>query len=70
MLFKTGWGRFISPLWVATGLMHVNELVTAGRNWGPISAYTLFGFSLLPTGAYVLWVVGQEATVHRRLLAS
>lgn len=55
MLFMPGWGRFISPLWVATGIMHMSELVPPGHNWGPISAYTLLGASLLAAGAFVFW---------------
>ena len=54
MLFMPGRGRFIFPLWITTGIMHMSELVPPGRNWGPISAYTLLGASLLATGAFVL----------------
>lgn len=60
MLFMPGRGRLTSPLWVAAGVMHVSELVIPGRNWGPISAYTLLGASLLATGVFVLWGMGQE----------
>lgn len=69
MLFMSGWGRFISPLWVAAGLMHVSELTTPGSNWGPISAYTLLGVSLFATGAFVLWGISQETTTRARTTA-
>lgn len=73
MLFMPGWGRFVSPVWVVAGTMGVPELAVPGRNWGPISGFTLIGASLALTGAFVLWGLirqGASASPLRTAVSS
>lgn len=55
VLWLPGWARFASPLWVASGLMGITELVRPGINWGPVAGFTLAGAAVAVTGAFVLW---------------
>lgn len=55
VLFLPGSARFASPLWVASGLMGITELVRPGVSWGPIAGFTLGGAAVALTGAFVLW---------------
>lgn len=62
-----GWARFASPLWVASGLMGVTELVRPGVNWGPISGFTLGGAAVAVTGAFVLWGLPKKEAAETTL---
>jgi hypothetical protein len=62
MLLLPGWGRLASPLWVASGIMGIPELVRPGIHWGPVAGFTLAGAAVAVTGASVLW---GSAEVHR-----
>jgi hypothetical protein len=55
VLWLPGWARVTSPLWVASGLMGITELVRPGVGWGAVSRFTLHGTAVAVTGAYVLW---------------
>jgi hypothetical protein len=55
VLTLPSWGRFASPLWVASGVMGIPELVRPGINWGPVASFTLLGAAMGVTGAFVLW---------------
>lgn len=54
MLSLPSWGRFASPIWVASGIMWIPELVRPGINWGPIASFTLLGAAIGVTGAFIL----------------
>lgn len=49
------WGRLASPLWIASGVMGIPELVRPGINWGPVASFTLLGAAIGVTGAFVIW---------------
>lgn len=55
VLSLPGWAKLASPLWVASGLMGITQLVRPGVNRGPIAGFTLGGASVAVTGAFVLW---------------
>jgi len=55
VLWLPGWARFASPLWVASGIMGITELVRPGISWGPVAGFTLAGAAVAVTGALVLW---------------
>lgn len=55
ILALPSWGRLASPLWVASGVMGIPELVRPGVNWGPVASFTLLGAAIGVTGAFVLW---------------
>ncbi len=55
VLTLPSWGRLASPLWVASGVLGIPELVRPGINWGPIASFTLLGAAVGVTGAFVLW---------------
>lgn len=67
MLFMPGWGRFTSPVWVVAATMGIPELAVPGRNWGPISGFTLIGAALAATGAFVLWGLAEESESAEQL---
>lgn len=62
VLSLPSWGRLASPIWVASGVMGIPELVRPGIHWGPIASFTLLGVAIGLTGAFVLW--GQSNTVE------
>lgn len=55
VLSLPNWGRLASPLWIASGVMGIPELVRPGINWGPIASFTLLGAAIGVTGAFVIW---------------
>lgn len=55
VLSLPGWGRLASPLWVASGVMGIPELVRPGIHWGPIASFTLLGAAIAVTGAFIVW---------------
>lgn len=55
ILALPSWGRLASPLWVASGVMGIPELVRPGVHWGPVASFTLLGAAISVTGAFVLW---------------
>ena len=57
ILALPSWGRLASPLWVASGVMGIPELVRPGVNWGPVASFTLLGAAISVTGAFVLWSI-------------
>jgi hypothetical protein len=61
ILALPNWGRLASPLWVASGIMGIPELVRPGSNWGPIASFTLLGAAVGVTGAFVLWGMSRTA---------
>lgn len=63
ILSVPGWGRLASPLWVASGVMGIPELVRPGIHWGPIASFTLLGAAIGVTGAFILW--GPGITVEQ-----
>lgn len=65
VLTLPNWGRIATPLWVASGIMAIPELVRPGSRWGPIAAFTLLGAAIAVTGAFVLW--GMRTGVQRTL---
>lgn len=54
ILWLPGWARLATPLWVASGILGVTELVRPGVSWGPISGFTLGGAAIAVVGAFVL----------------
>jgi hypothetical protein len=54
VLSLPAWGRFASPIWVASGVMGIPELVRPGIHWGPIASFTLLGAAIGVTGAFTL----------------
>ncbi|MGD2044234.1 MAG: hypothetical protein PVJ28_11330 [Acidimicrobiia bacterium] len=54
ILSLPNWGRLASPIWVASGIMGIPELVRPGINWGPIASFTLLGAAIGVTAAFVL----------------
>jgi hypothetical protein len=64
VLWLPGWARFVSPLWVASGIMGITELVRPGVSWGPIAGFTLAGAAVALTGAFVLWVPSSREPVE------
>lgn len=67
ILFLPGWARFATPLWVASGILGITELVRPGVSWGPISGFTLGGAAVAVTGAFVLWSLHTEDPVERSI---
>ena len=63
VLWLPGWARFTSPLWVASGIMGITELVRPGTSWGPIAGFTLGGAAVAVTGAFVLWGLSSKSAV-------
>lgn len=57
ILALPSWGRLASPLWVASGVMGIPELVRPGVHWGPVASFTLLGAAIGLTGASVLWSI-------------
>lgn len=55
ILALPSWGRLASPLWVASGVMGIPQLVQPGVEWGPVASFTLLGAAVGVTGAAVLW---------------
>ena len=55
ILALPSWGRLASPIWVASGVMGIPELVPPGIHWGPIASFTLLGAAVGVTGAFTLW---------------
>lgn len=55
VLLLPRWARFASPLWVASGIMGITELVRPGISWGPVAGFTLLGAAIAVTGAFVIW---------------
>ena len=55
VLSLPNWGRFASPIWVASGIMGIPELVRPGINWGPIASFSLLGAAIAVTGVFVVW---------------
>lgn len=54
ILSEPSWGRLASPIWVASGVMGIPELVRPGIHWGPIAGFTLLGAAVAVTGAYTI----------------
>lgn len=63
ILALPSWGRLASPIWVASGVMGIPELVLPGRHWGPIAGFTLAGAAIAVTGAFIVW--GVSSTTDR-----
>ena len=63
ILALPSWGRLASPLWIASGIMGIPELVRPGINWGPIASFTLLGAALGVTGAFCVWGI-DNSTEH------
>jgi len=59
------WGRLASPLWVASGVMGIPELVQPGIHWGPIASFTLLGAAIGVTGAFLLWGPNVAAQIDQ-----
>jgi hypothetical protein len=59
VLYLPGWGRWASPLWIASGTLGLPSLVREGVTWGPISAFTFFGAAIAVTGIFVLLGLDQ-----------
>jgi hypothetical protein len=59
ILALPNWGRLASPIWVASGVMGIPELVRPGINWGPIASFTLLGAAIGVTGAFVVWGISS-----------
>ena len=55
LLELPSWGRAVSPIWVASGVLGVPELVEPGISWGPVSSFTLLGAAIGVTGAFLVW---------------
>jgi len=73
ILALPSWSRLASPLWIASGIMGIPELVRPGIHWGPIASFTLLGAAIGVTGAFVVWGIGsstQLAENARSLRAS
>lgn len=64
VLWLPGWARFASPLWVASGLMGITELVRPGVGWGPVSRFTLHGAAVAVIGAFVLWALPTKTAAE------
>lgn len=62
ILALPSWGRLASPIWVASGVMGIPELVKPGINWGPIASFTLLGAAMAVTGAFTIW--GLKISEH------
>jgi hypothetical protein len=59
-------GRFATVLWVATAILGFPEF--GAPQWGPITAFTMFGAATAASGAFVLWGVlpaGLEPTTSQ-----
>lgn len=67
VLWLPGWARFSSPLWVASGLMGITELVRPGVSWGPVAGFTLAGAAVAVTGAFVLWGLPTKKQADRSM---
>lgn len=64
VLWLPGWARLVSPLWVASGIMGITELVRPGISWGPIAGFTLAGAAVALTGAFVHWGLSSTEPVE------
>lgn len=58
------WGRLASPIWVASGIMGIPELVRPGINWGPIASFTLLGAAIGVTGGFIVWGIASTGTAN------
>jgi hypothetical protein len=67
VLSLPAWGRLASPIWVASGIMGIPELVRPGINWGPIASFTLLGAAIGVTGAFILLGVSSTETTNTPL---
>ena len=72
ILSLPNWGRLASPIWIASGIMGIPELVRPGIHWGPIASFTLLGAGIGVTGAFILWGLSspETRTAARPLSAS
>jgi hypothetical protein len=64
VLWLPGWARFASPLWVASGILGITELVRPGISWGPVAGFTLAGAAVAVTGAFVLWGMSSKESAE------
>lgn len=62
VLAVPAWARLTSPLWVASGLLGITELVRPGVSWGPVSRFTVLGAAVAATASFVLWGLPTATT--------